>query len=73
MYLLLFGCRLSPLLQVGAGGVTAPHCCAAAAPAVRLEVDELKADFNARLKQVIFSSVVGAYYSSYVPWCFAQV
>lgn len=73
IYLLLFGVDATPFLQLVTWGFRSPHCCASGAPGIRNEVELLKADFNSRLKQIIFSSVVGAYYSSYIPWCFAQV
>jgi hypothetical protein len=41
--------------------------------AIREEVQVLKADFNNRMKQIIFSSVLNAYYAGFVPCCFAQV
>lgn len=40
---------------------------------IREEVDYLKTDFNIRMKQVLFSSVLNAYYAGFVPCCFAQV
>lgn len=33
----------------------------------------LKKDFNKRMKQVLFSSMLNAYYAGFVPCCFAQV
>lgn len=63
----------NPFLQLEGPGIRIPHCCANGAPAVRNEVELLKADFNQRLKQIIFSSLVGAYYAGFIPWCFAQV
>jgi hypothetical protein len=41
--------------------------------AIREEVEVLKADFNNRMKQVIFSSVLNAYFAGFLPCCFAQV
>jgi hypothetical protein len=34
-------------------------------------VQVLKTDFNARLKQVLFNSIVSVYYAAFVPCCFA--
>jgi hypothetical protein len=39
---------------------------------VRQEVLTLKSDFNSRLKQVLFNSMVSTYYCAFVPCCFAQ-
>ncbi|XP_077293544.1 transmembrane protein 39A isoform X2 [Arctopsyche grandis] len=72
VYLLLFGMHGAPFIQLDVPGYRPPHCCANGAPAIRNEVEMLKADFNQRLKQIIFSSLVGAYYAGFVPWCFAQ-
>ena len=33
----------------------------------------LKTDFNDRMKQVLFNSMLSAYYMAFVPLCFAQV
>lgn len=63
----------SSFVQLDGLRIRVPHCCANGAPAIRNEVEMLKADFNQRLKQIIFSSLVGAYYAGFVPWCFAQV
>jgi hypothetical protein len=41
--------------------------------AIREEVEVLKTDFNNRMKQILFSSVLNAYYAGFVPCCFAQV
>lgn len=58
----------------GARGATYAinHVCSMSADAVREEVEMLKTDFNARLKQVLFNSLLVAYYLSFVPCCFAQ-
>ncbi|ELU03660.1 hypothetical protein CAPTEDRAFT_136452, partial [Capitella teleta] len=39
---------------------------------VRDEVEALKTDFNSRMKQVLFSSMLCAYYVGFVPLWFAQ-
>lgn len=49
------------------GGPAAPT-----ADAIRNEVAVLKSNFNMRLKQVLFNSIVSAYYATFVPCCFAQ-
>ena len=37
---------------------------------VRQEVQILKSDFNARLKQVLFNTMVSTYYATFIPCCF---
>jgi hypothetical protein len=49
------------------------HNCSMSAQAIREEVEVLKTDFNNRMKQILFSSVLNAYYAGFVPCCFAQV
>lgn len=38
---------------------------------VRQEVQTLKSDFNARLKQVLFNAMVSTYYACFIPICFS--
>ena len=47
--------------------------CSMSPEAVREEVDYFKTDFNNRIKQVLFNSMLVAYYMGFVPLCFAQV
>ena len=49
------------------------HNCSMSPEAVREEVETLKTDFNNRIKQVLFNSMLCAYYMGFVPLCFAQV
>ena len=49
------------------------HCCSMSPETVREEVEILKTDFNNRIKQVLFNSMLCAYYMGFVPLCFAQV
>ena len=49
------------------------HNCSMSPEAIREEVDALKTDFNNRIKQVLFNSMVTAYYMGFIPLCFAQV
>lgn len=55
--------KVSPLL----------HTCTLMPDVVRDEVETLKTDFNNRVKQVLFNSMLTAYYMAFVPLCFAQV
>jgi len=41
--------------------------------AIRDEVETLKTDFNGRVTQILFDSMLCAYYMGCVPLCFAQV
>lgn len=79
VYLILFGLTISPFFELvgwsdapGIGGRPL-HSCTSNATAIRVEVENLKTDFNNRMKQVLFSSVLNAYYAGFVPCCFAQV
>jgi hypothetical protein len=49
------------------------HTCTLTPDIVRDEVEMLKTDFNERMKQVLFNSMLSAYYMAFVPLCFAQV
>lgn len=49
------------------------HTCTLTPESIRTEVEHLKNDFNSRLKQVLFNSLLTAYYMTFVPLCFAQV
>lgn len=71
IYFLLFGFHSSPFLELN-NNQPPLHCCTHDATQVRTEVDGLRQDFNDRVKKIIFNSVVGAYYSSFIPCCFAQ-
>ncbi|XP_070190364.1 transmembrane protein 39A-like isoform X2 [Littorina saxatilis] len=48
------------------------HSCTLTPDVVREEVEMLKTDFNDRMKQVLFNSMLSAYYMAFVPLCFAQ-
>ncbi|XP_076445240.1 transmembrane protein 39A-B-like isoform X2 [Babylonia areolata] len=48
------------------------HNCTLTPDVVREEVEILKTDFNDRMKQVLFNSMLSAYYMTFVPLCFAQ-
>lgn len=48
------------------------HCCSTNAITIRDEVDFLKNDFNVRFKQIIFTSILNAYFAGCVPCFFAQ-
>ncbi|XP_010884791.1 transmembrane protein 39A [Esox lucius] len=39
---------------------------------IRSEVEELKSDFNRRIKEVLFNSLFSAYYVAFLPLCFVK-
>lgn len=49
------------------------HNCVLTPDIIREEVEVLKIDFNNRVKQILFNSMLSAYYMTFVPLCFAQV
>ena len=49
------------------------HNCVLSPDIIREEVEILKIDFNNRVKQILFNSMLTAYYMTFVPLCFAQV
>jgi hypothetical protein len=49
------------------------HNCVLTPDIIREEVEVLKIDFNNRVKQILFNSMLTAYYMTFVPLCFAQV
>ncbi|XP_047103018.1 transmembrane protein 39A isoform X1 [Schistocerca piceifrons] len=85
VYFILFGLSISPFFDVtslsavskeeckGRPIVGKPmHSCSMSPYIIRDEIEALKTDFNNRMKQVLFSSVLNAYYAGFVPCCFAQ-
>ncbi|CAC5360568.1 unnamed protein product [Mytilus coruscus] len=48
------------------------HNCSMNPDMVRQEVEVLKRDFNQRIKQILFNSLLTAYYMTFIPLCFAQ-
>lgn len=48
------------------------HNCVLTPDIIREEVEFLKIDFNNRVKQILFNSMLTAYYMTFVPLCFAQ-
>lgn len=86
VYFILFGLSITPFFDVmalpsflseeskaAARILGKPlHSCSMSPQTIREEVDYLKTDFNNRMKQILFSSVLNAYYAGFVPCCFAQ-
>ncbi|KAH8402238.1 hypothetical protein KR009_010623 [Drosophila setifemur] len=78
IYLLIFGFQLEPFLRTkfelpGLYINDLPvHSCSTNAVDIRDEVETLRHDFNRRFKQLIFTSMLNAYYSGLVPCCLAM-
>lgn len=49
------------------------HSCPPSPELIRSEVEELKTDFNRRIKEVLFNSLFSAYYVAFLPLCFVKV
>ncbi|XP_015219648.1 transmembrane protein 39A isoform X2 [Lepisosteus oculatus] len=48
------------------------HTCPLSPDLIRNEVECLKADFNRRIKEVLFNSLFSAYYVAFLPLCFVK-
>ena len=51
----------------------APKQCSVPPDAIRYEAECLRTDFNLRVKQVLFQSLLGAYYVGFIPMKFSEV
>ncbi|XP_066097414.1 transmembrane protein 39A isoform X2 [Saccopteryx bilineata] len=49
------------------------HSCPLSPDLIRNEVECLKADFNHRIKEVLFNSLFSAYYVAFLPLCFVKL
>lgn len=49
------------------------HTCPHSPELIRTEVEELKTNFNRRIKEVLFNSLFSAYYVAFLPLCFVKV
>ncbi|KAK9875056.1 hypothetical protein WA026_005856 [Henosepilachna vigintioctopunctata] len=75
VYFVLFGFKLKPFFELvnwDMDSLPPLHACMTIASDIRQEVEKLKSNFNSRLKQILFSSVLNAYYAGFIPCCFAQ-
>ncbi|XP_072036885.1 transmembrane protein 39A-A-like [Amphiura filiformis] len=61
--------KLTPKITTDVQRITR-HKCTHIPHEVRCEADVLKYDFNSRMKNVLFNSMVCAYYVGFVPICF---
>lgn len=59
--------------QFSSPGHVPAHTCPPSPELIRSEVEELKSDFNRRIKEVLFNSLFSAYYVAFLPLCFVQV
>ncbi|XP_043096299.1 transmembrane protein 39A isoform X1 [Puntigrus tetrazona] len=48
------------------------HSCPPSPELIRSEVEELRTDFNRRIKEVLFNSLFSAYYVAFLPLCFVK-
>ena len=73
LYLVLFGFVGEPFLEYQCSSFDNTNASTLATPPekVRLEVETLRRDFNTRLKQVLFNTLVSTYYATFLPCCFA--
>lgn len=79
IYFITFRFRLEPFLRTTFESPPstylngAPlHCCTTIPQAGRAEIDSLRSDYNNRFKQVVFTTILNAYYAGFIPCCFAQ-
>ncbi|CAK1555264.1 unnamed protein product [Leptosia nina] len=72
IYFVLFGFQLEAFLELNHTETLPMHSCSHDPEQIRSEVEMLKEDFNLRVKKTLFHSIIGAYYTSFVPCCFAQ-
>lgn len=77
--MITFGLRIEPFLRTAyesdsslyLNGIPT-HSCSTNPVTIRAEIDVLRADYNNRFKQVVFTSLLNAYYAAFIPCCFAQ-
>ncbi|KAK9700324.1 putative transmembrane protein [Popillia japonica] len=75
VYAILFGFTIAPFFEAitwNQGEKPPLHACSTNAADIRSEVENLKMNFNNRLKQILFSSVFNACYAGFIPCCFVQ-
>lgn len=75
VYLILFGFNIMPFFEVSSWtteSIPPLHACSHNPIEIRAEVENLKTNFNNRMKQILFSSIINSYYAGFIPCCFAQ-
>lgn len=77
VYLILFGLTVAPFFELvnwsSEAQIPPLHACSSNPGDIRKEVENLKTSFNMRMKQILFNSILNAYYAGFIPCCFAQV
>lgn len=79
VYVITFGMQIEPFLRTifeaesstYFNGIPS-HSCSTNPIVIRAEIDILRTDYNNRFKQVVFTSLLNAYYAAFIPCCFAQ-
>lgn len=79
VYVITFGLHIEPFLRTifetdamaYFNGIPT-HSCSTNPIVIRAEIDVLRTDYNNRFKQVVFTSLLNAYYAAFIPCCFAQ-
>lgn len=79
VYVITFGLHIEPFLRTifetdamaYFNGIPT-HSCSTNPVVIRAEIDVLRTDYNNRFKQVVFTSLLNAYYAAFIPCCFAQ-
>ncbi|XP_063067663.1 transmembrane protein 39A [Engraulis encrasicolus] len=64
--------RENLLEQFSSPGPVPTHTCPHSPELIRTEVEELKTNFNRRIKEVLFNSLFSAYYVAFLPLCFVK-
>ncbi|XP_045449823.1 transmembrane protein 39A [Melitaea cinxia] len=72
LYFICFGVDSTPFLELHKTEMPLMHSCSHDPEQIHKEVEVLRQEFNLRLKKIVFNSVLGAYYTSFVPCGFAQ-
>ncbi|XP_030756361.1 transmembrane protein 39A-A isoform X2 [Sitophilus oryzae] len=75
VYVILFGTQVRPFFETVSWcskGRPPIHACSSNPLDVRRECEHLKSNFNDRIKQICFTSIVNAYYGGFIPFSFAQ-
>nr|CAH7746110.1 unnamed protein product [Callosobruchus chinensis] len=74
LYLILFGFQIHPAFELVQWISPLPplHACSTNPKDIREEAEQLIDNFNNRIKVMLFSANVNAYYAGFIPLCFAQ-
>ncbi|XP_050515626.1 transmembrane protein 39A [Diabrotica virgifera virgifera] len=74
IYFVFFGRNVHPFFEIVKWSSANPplHACSSSALEIRKEVENLVANFNARMKDILFTAICNAYYAGFIPCCFAQ-